>query len=142
MTEGIYEKSFGFSTSKDYKTGVRFAMGHLVVCSGQENYRKAEFQRLLSDRIVVGAARADFFVDTNRLKLFSPQFSSQYPRQSEVVGIGAQDPESIMIVQRLNAKGTPIRTWVRNPNQPTQIWTIDGDYAQKLEPWHHWKAQE
>lgn len=138
MTEG-YASSNGFSTSKNFKTGELFAMGHLVVCAGEENCRKQSFQKDIAQRVLVGVARADWYVDTNRLKLFSPDFSSQYPRQAEVLGAGAQDPETVLIVQVLDNYGEPIRSWVRNPQQPSQIWVIDGDYRDKLKPWPQWQ---
>ena len=44
------------------------------------------------------------------------------------MGIGAADPDSIMVVQRIDAEGKVQQSWVRNPDHPSQIWVVRGEF--------------
>lgn len=120
-----YATSYGYSTSKNRTVGKAFAMGAMVVA---EYGKQKDFQHLLADRILVGMRRAPKDVDLGRLKQLEPRFSYKYGRQQEVMGIGAADPDSISVVQRLGADGEVIETYARNPDNPGEILVLRGQY--------------
>ena len=125
-TGPLYGVSYGYSTSKNREVGKAFAMGAMVV--GEYGAHKApELQALLKSRILVGAQRANKDVDLGRLKQLRQDFSYKYPRQQEVMGIGASDPDSIRIIQTINADGSVALTYLRNPKKPNEIWVVKGD---------------
>jgi hypothetical protein len=59
----------------------------------------------LKSRVLVGVPRAHKDVDLARLKQIKDEFSYQYGRQQEVVGIGASDPDTITNVLTIDAEG-------------------------------------
>jgi hypothetical protein len=63
-----------------------------------------------------------------RLKQIYPEFSYRYGRQQEVMGIGAADPDSVMVVKEINADGSVARSFVRNSENPNQVWVVRGDF--------------
>ena len=121
----MYGMSYGYSTSKNRDVGKAFAQGAMVV--GEYGKHKApELQAMLKSRVLVGARRANKDVDLGRLKQVRDEFSYKYGRQQEVMGIGASDPDSITIIQTLDAKGEPMLTYLRNKKNPNEIFVIKG----------------
>ncbi|WP_408095481.1 hypothetical protein ACJVC5_10600 [Peredibacter sp. HCB2-198] len=132
-TGPMYGQSYGYSTSKNREVGKAFAMGAMVV--GEYGaHRAPELQALLKSRVLVGARKAHKDVDLTRLKQVRDEFSYKYGRQQEVMGIGASDPDSISIIQTINAEGGVDLTYLRNPQKPDQIWVIKGDIDPKDTP--------
>lgn len=124
-TGPMYGMSYGYSTSKNRDVGKAFAQGAMVV--GEYGKHKApELQAMLKSRVLVGARRANKDVDLGRLKQVRDEFSYKYGRQQEVMGIGAGDPDAITIVQTLDAKGEPILSYLRNKNNPNEIFVVKG----------------
>lgn len=114
----LYGKSYGYSTSTKREVGKAFAMGAMVIAPyGQHK----EMQHLLKSRVLVGMKQAKKDVVLARLKQVRPIFSYKYPRQQEVMGIGAADPDSVMFVQLIDAEGGVIKSYVRNPQRPDEI---------------------
>jgi hypothetical protein len=125
-TGPMYGISYGYSTSKNRDVGKAFAMGAMVV--GEYGAHKApELQALLKSRVLVGARRANKDVDLGRLKQLREEFSYKYGRQQEVMGIGASDPDAITIVQTIDAKGGVMLSYLRNKNNPKEIFVVKGD---------------
>ena len=125
-TGPMYGISYGYSTSKNREVGKAFAMGAMVV--GEYGAHKApELQALLKSRVLVGARRANKDVDLGRLKQVRDEFSYKYGRQQEVMGIGASDPDAITIAQTINAEGGVDLTYLRNKNNPKEVFVIKGD---------------
>ncbi len=125
-TGPMYGISYGYSTSKNRDVGKAFAMGAMVV--GEYGSHKApELQALLKSRVLVGARRAHKDVDLGRLKQIKDQFSYKYGRQQEVMGIGASDPDAITIVQTIDAEGEVLLSYLRNKNNPKEIFVVKGD---------------
>jgi hypothetical protein len=125
-TGPMYGISYGYSTSKNRDVGKAFAMGAMVV--GEYGAHKApELQALLKSRVLVGARRANKDVDLGRLKQVREEFSYKYGRQQEVMGIGASDPDAITIIQTIDAQGGVTLTYLRNKNNPKEIFVIKGD---------------
>ena len=117
-TGPMYGQSYGYSTSSKREVGKAFAMGAMVVAPyGQHQ----EFQHLLKSRVLVGMKQGKKDVVLSRLKQVRPIFSYKYPRQQEVMGIGAADPDSVMFVQMIDEKGEVIKSFVRNPANPNEI---------------------
>lgn len=114
----MYGTSYGYSTSTKREVGKAFAMGAMVIAPyGQHK----EMQHLLKSRVLVGMKQANKDVVLARLKQVRPIFSYKYPRQQEVMGIGAADPDSVMFVQLIDAEGGVIKSYVRNPQRPEEI---------------------
>ncbi len=125
-TGPMYGISYGYSTSKNRDVGKAFAMGAMVV--GEYGAHKApELQALLKSRVLVGARKANKDVDLTRLKQVRDEFSYKYGRQQEVMGVGASDPDSISIIQTIDAEGGVELTYLRNKNKPNEIWVVKGD---------------
>lgn len=124
-TGPLYRRSYGFSTSKNRDVGKAFAMGAMVI-GEYGSHRAPELQALLKARILVGARKGNKDVDLGRLKQVREKFSYAYPRQQEVMGIGVSDPDSISIVQTIDAKGEVIHSYLRNPSDPKEIFVISG----------------
>lgn len=125
-TGPMYGISYGYSTSKNREVGKAFAMGAMVV--GEYGAHKApELQALLKSRVLVGARKAHKDVDLTRLKQVREDFSYKYGRQQEVMGVGASDPDSISIIQTIDAQGEVELTYLRNKNKPNEIWVVKGD---------------
>lgn len=125
-TGPMYGISYGYSTSKNRDVGKAFAMGAMVV--GKYGEHKApELQALLKSRVLVGAKRAKKDVDLGRLKQTHEEFSYKYGRQQEVMGIGASDPDAITIVQTIDAEGEVMLSYLRNKNNPKEIYVVKGD---------------
>lgn len=132
-TGPMYGISYGYSTSKNRDVGKAFAMGAMVV--GEYGAHKApELQALLKSRVLVGARRANKDVDLGRLKQVREEFSYKYGRQQEVMGIGASDPDAITIVQTIDAKGDVMTTYLRNKNNPKELYVIKGDIDPEATP--------
>lgn len=123
-----YGESYGYSTSKREVVGKAFAMGAMVVGKYGDHTNK-DAQNLLQSRINVASYRALKDVDLGRLKAIDPDFSYIYGRQAEVMGIGGTDPDAVMIIQRIDAKGNVIETLLRNIEKPSEILLIDGRYV-------------
>jgi hypothetical protein len=120
-----YGISYGFSTSKREEVGKAFAMGAMVL---GEYGRHQEFAHLAMSRLNVGMRRGLKDVYLGRLKQIYPEFSYRYGRQQEVMGIGAADPDSVMVVKEINADGSVARSFVRNSENPNQVWVVRGDF--------------
>lgn len=125
-TGPMYGISYGYSTSKNREVGEAFAMGAMVV-GPYGSHKAPELQALLKSRVLVGARRANKDVDLGRLKQVREEFSYKYGRQQEVMGIGASDPDAITIVQTIDAKGEVMVSYLRNKNNPKEIYVIKGD---------------
>lgn len=121
----LYQQSYGFSTSKSFEVGRSFAMGAMNVA---EYGHQDEAQDLLKTRLNVGIWRAQHYVEMGRLKPINPDFSYEYGRQQEVMGIGIADPESVAIIKEINPDKRTLRTFARNPQRPSEILVISGDY--------------
>lgn len=121
-----YGTSYGYSTSKNRAVGKAFAMGAMVV-GDYGKHATPELQALLKSRVLVGARRARKDVDLGRLKQVREEFSYKYGRQQEVMGIGAADPDSISIIQTIDAEGEVMQSYLRNPENPAEIWVIKGE---------------
>lgn len=114
----MYGTSYGYSTSTKREVGKAFAMGAMVVAPYG---KQKDFQHLLKSRVLVGMKQANKDVVLARLKQVRPIFSYKYPRQQEVMGIGAADPDSVMFVQLIDAEGGVIKSYVRNPLKPNEV---------------------
>lgn len=125
-TGPMYGMSYGYSTSKNREVGKAFSMGAMVIAE-YGSHKTPELQALLKSRILVGARKAHKDVDLGRLKQLRPEFSYKYGRQQEVMGIGASDPDAITIIQRIDADGSVLQTYLRNPKHPEQVWLVKGD---------------
>ncbi len=125
-TGPMYGQSYGFSTSKNRTVGKAFAMGAMVIAD-YGSHKTPELQALLKSRVLVGARRGYKDVDLGRLKQLRGDFSYKYGRQQEVMGIGASDPDSISVIQRIDAEGEVIETFLRNPDKPNEVWLVKGD---------------
>ncbi|WP_413587598.1 Fic family protein [Bdellovibrio sp. HCB274] len=123
-----YGNSYGYSTSKREVVGKAFAMGAMVVGKYGDHMDPA-LQEKLKGRVNVASYRALKDVDLGRLKAFDPNFSYTYGRQAEVMGIGGTDPDAVMLVQRLDAKGNVIETLLRNTDKPFEVMVIEGRYV-------------
>ncbi len=132
-TGPMYGISYGYSTSKNRDVGKAFAMGAMVIAE-YGAHKAPELQALLRSRVLVGARRAVKDVDLGRLKQVRPEFSYKYGRQQEVMGIGASDPDSIMIIQTLDADGTVALTYLRSTEDPSLIYVIKGDAQPMSKP--------
>lgn len=125
-TGPMYGISYGYSTSKNRDVGKAFAMGAMVIAE-YGAHKTPELQALLKSRVLVGARKAHKDVDLTRLKQVRDEFSYKYGRQQEVMGVGASDPDSISIIQTINAEGGVDLTYLRNKNKPDEILVIKGD---------------
>tara|TARA_R110002072_G_scaffold64203_1_gene159110 strand:+ start:83294 stop:89974 length:6681 start_codon:yes stop_codon:yes gene_type:complete len=119
-----YGQSIGYSTSSDRKVGKAFAMGAMVVADYGKHWDQ---QHKVAQRVLVGARRSVKDVDLMRLKKLRNDFSYKYYRQKEVMGIGAADPDSIMIIQILDDTGATATTYLRDPENPWRIQIIKGE---------------
>ena len=133
-----YGTSYGYSTSKDRKVGKAFAMGAMQFSITDDAGKKVQvtygmqndadvIEKLkdqLKGRVLIGVQRADKDVDLGRLKQVRSDFSYKYGRQQEVMGIGAADPDSLMVVQILKNDGDIEMSYFRNPNKPDELWLV------------------
>lgn len=122
-----YGNSYGFSTSKREVVGKAFAMGAMVIAEYGKHMDPA-LQAQLKSRVNVATYRSIKDIDLGRLKAFDDSFSYIYGRQAEVMGIGATDPDAVMLIQRLDAKGKVLETLMRNPQKPNEVLRIKGRY--------------
>jgi hypothetical protein len=120
----LYPVSYGYSLSEKWEVGRAFAMGAMVVAPYGKHW---DYQHLLKSRVVVGLKQANKDVELSRLKQLRPEFSYKYPRQKEVMGIGAADTDSVMFVQLIDAEGDAFLTYARNPKKPSEILVFEGD---------------
>ncbi len=125
-TGPMYGISYGYSTSKNRDVGKAFAMGAMVIAE-YGAHKTPELQALLKSRVLVGARKAHKDVDLTRLKQVRDEFSYKYGRQQEVMGVGASDPDSISIIQTINAEGGVDLTYLRSKDRPDEILVIKGD---------------
>lgn len=123
-----YADSYGYSTSKREIVGKAFAMGAMVVGKYGE-HTDPQLQALLKSRINIASYRARKDVDLTRLRQFTPDFSYQYPRQAEIMGIGGTDPDAVMIIQRIDAKGNVTETFLRSEEDPNIVLLIKGRFV-------------
>lgn len=123
----LYGESFGFSTSKNREVGKAFSMGAMVVAD-YGKHRTPELQQQILSRILVGGRRSVKDVDLTRLRqLRQEKFSYKYGRQQEIMGIGAADPDSVMVVQTISASGDVELSYLRNAEKPWEVWVVRGD---------------
>ncbi|MCF8057692.1 MAG: Fic family protein [Bacteriovoracaceae bacterium] len=120
----LYPVSYGFSLSEKWEVGRAFSMGAMVVAPYGSHW---DYQHLLKSRVLVGVKQSNKDVELSRLKQLRPEFSYKYPRQVEVMGIGASDPDSVMVVQLIDAEGDAYLSYVRNPKKPSEILVFEGD---------------
>ncbi len=129
----LYDSSYGYSTSKNRKVGKAFAMGAMVIADyGQQ----LKYQHLLSSRVLVGQYKSIKDVDLTTLKQVRSKFSYAYGRQQEVMGIGLADPDAIQVVQTIDEFGSVITTYLRNPENPSQVLVFPGEVnpLDKIDP--------
>ena len=122
-----YRTSYGYSTSRRRSVGKAFAMGAMSV-GDYGKHQDLELQKLLKSRVLVAAREAKKDVDLSRLKQVRPEFSYSYGRQKEVMGVGGSDPDSIQLIQTIDENGDVIRSYIRNHNQPDEVWVVAGDF--------------
>lgn len=127
-TGPMYSSSYGFSTSRRREVGKAFAMGAMVVGKYGEHQ---EMQHLLKSRILIGAMRSKKDVELAKLYHIDSRFTYAYPRQAEVMGIGAADPDSIMVIQKIAADGSVELTYARDPARPNKLWVVRGEFEPK-----------
>ncbi len=135
ISEGAnYDISYGYSTSKNWGTGQKYAWKR------EPNITQGETEWVVHDgtKVILGAYPTQHDVDLSRLKVIDGDFSYQankgdhvvnVNRQKEVLGIGAADPDSVMIVQILSDTGRVLYTYARNSENPREIWKIKGRYS-------------
>lgn len=122
----LYGESYGYSTSRKRSVGKAFAMGAMVIA---EYGQHQDYQHLLKSRVLVGMKKGLKDVDLARLKQMRPEFSYRYPRQREVMGIGATDPDAVMFIQTIDEFGEVILSYVRNPKNPSEILVFDKEVS-------------
>lgn len=88
-------------------------------------------KRGVSDTIVIGMRRAKKDVELNTLGSVERNYQAGISRPREIMGIGAADPDSIMVIQRIGVDGKVLQSWVRNSESPAQIWVVRGEYYPK-----------
>jgi hypothetical protein len=138
--EGLYDRSYFFSTSKDEIPAHRFAMGFLSYSetSAKWDLISKDTQDQIGSRVVVGMYPAKTYIDTATLDKIHPQFYNRYPGESEVLGVGVADPDSVMIVKVLSRKMEVQYTYIRSTTDPSIILKFAGDVsaegAATLEP--------
>jgi len=120
-----YSTSYGYSTSRREEVGKAFAMGAMVLGKYGDHQAAAH---LAKSRLNVGMKRGKKDVYLGRLKQIYPEFSYKYGRQQEVMGIGAADPDSVMVIKDLNADGSVARSYVRNSENPNEVWIVTGNF--------------
>ena len=125
------KESYALSTSKKREVAKAFSMGAMDLEKYGE-HAKPEVQDLLKSRLIVGSRRAIKDVDLSRLKQVREDFSYDYGRQQEVLSIGAIEPDAVNIVQSIDAKGEVIKSFVRNPQNPREVFIIPKDIDQSL----------
>jgi hypothetical protein len=136
-----YGNSIGYSTSKQEKVGEAFAMGAMQVgeyrtLPGEKiaDYLKVENQARVFQRLNVGVRRSIKDIDFMRLKPLRNDFSYNYFRQQEVMGIGAAEPDAIMIIKELDSQRNVLKSYVRNPERPYEVWVVDGNAVEGVRP--------
>lgn len=136
FAEGGYDQSYGQSRTMRWQTARAFAMGGLSLESDPGDIQMKSYwkkQDLLDDRIVVGSYRAHKDINVNRLRIFADGFRARSNKQQEITAIGGVDPDAVMIVQRISARGKISETWLRNPAEPDRILHIDGSFMPDVE---------
>ncbi|WP_127717445.1 Fic family protein [Halobacteriovorax sp. HLS] len=118
----LYGESYGYSTSRKRSVGKAFAMGAMVIAEYGDHQN---YQHLLKSRVLVGMKKSIKDVDLARLKQMRPEFSYIYPRQREVMGVGATDPDAVMVIQTIDEAGEVILSYVRNAKKPNEILVFD-----------------
>lgn len=126
--KGLYETSYCLSTSLRISIAKEFARGKLALGDTPEAYK--HLQHLLKDRIVLGAFRAYKDVDSMTLRRVAPTFKHPPNRQAEVLAVGGIDPDAVMCVYRLDARGNVSESWIRDPENPSQVFQISGDASE------------
>lgn len=128
MAGKLYYDSYGFSTSYKQIVGKAFAMGAMVVAEYGE-HTQLKYQEQIFMRVNVAAYSSYKDLNLSRLKQINEKFSYQYPRQKEVMGIGASDPDSIMVLHIIDKNGNVEQTLARDLHNPNTVHTIDGEYV-------------
>ncbi|MCR9206114.1 MAG: Fic family protein, partial [Halobacteriovoraceae bacterium] len=141
-TDPYYGRSIGYSTSKKESVGKAFGMGAMVNGKfGKVNkadkvseYLLPERQARLAQRLNVGTRRSIKDVEIEWMRSLRDNFRYSYGQQREVMGIGAADPDAIMIIKSYDDEGKVIESFVRNPEKPHEIWIVKGDADPGVKP--------
>ena len=112
-----YDKSYGFSTSTSYVMAAEFTGVYPGVTGCTSN-------------LVFGLYPANHFVNFANLAAVDYRFAQAYPDEKETLGIGAVDPDSLMLITRLVAKGAEppeiSELVIRDPVNPDRAYYFDG----------------
>lgn len=141
-TPPYYGRSIGYSTSKKESVGKAFGMGAMVNGKfGKLNktdkvseYLLPERQARVAQRINVGTRRSIKDVEIEWMRSLRDDFRYQYGQQREVMGIGAADPDAVMIVKTYDDQGQVVESFVRNPEKPYEVWIVKGDADPGVRP--------
>lgn len=123
---GDYDTSYGISTSRNWGFAKKYALGGGKL--GEAIIDLLKVQEQVQSRVIIGAACARKDVDLMRLSAADSRYKNKYNKQNEVMAIGGIDPDSIMIVQALDRRGNVQRSYVRDIEAPTRIWTVSGKF--------------
>lgn len=117
--EADYARSYGFSTSWSFWMAAEFA----GVYPGDKS---------CANMMVFGMYPANYFIDYANLEAVDARFKRQYPDEREVLGVGAADPDSVVMAARLESRGAarPAITEVllRDPTNPAQVRYFEGGF--------------
>lgn len=113
-----YKRSYGFSTSWSFWVAADFAGVKLG-------------DNTCANAMVFGMYPANYFIDYANLQAVDARFKQMYPDERETLGVGAVDPDSLMMAVRLESRGTarPVITevTVRDPLNPSQVLYFEGE---------------
>ncbi len=119
-----YDCSYGLSTSRKWCIAAGFAWG--LGAFGYDAKEVKDAQPLIKSRVLIGALQGIKDVDVRRFKMIDPRFSYKFGRQQEIMAVGGLDPDMIMTVQLLDSKRKIEKSFVRNPDLPSEIWEVAG----------------
>ncbi|MFK8136937.1 MAG: Fic family protein [Bdellovibrionales bacterium] len=126
-----YGKSYLYSTGNE-TTGKRFARGFMVVVNENKgDYKEAQYQERLVSRVNVGVYQANHNIALGTMRKVFDKFRTRYPRQQEVINAGSAEPDAVMIIKLYDAKGKVEVTYMRNPENPAEIFKIKGNHSLK-----------
>ncbi len=134
-----YRTSYGYSTSKNRTVAKAYAMGAMVIADYGKHH-DIELQRKLSARVLVGMKQSKKDIDLTRLKQLYPEFSYQYGRQQEIMGVGGADPDSVEIVQLIDENGDVEMNYFRDPREPSQILVFKGEFNPSKDDWTNYEV--
>lgn len=123
-----YQDSYGLSTSKKESIAKDFAMGAEVLAPLGKHMHPS-LQEKIKSRIVVASFKALKDVDVSLLPNADVSFRNKFTNEAEVLAIGGADPDSVVLIQRLNAQGEVIETLVRNFEKPDEILVVQGRFV-------------